>query len=113
MNETWQLISTVSGTSQLLTDRLIAQVAAPTAPTISTDGVENFVKQTTTTVGSFLPNLLGAIITLFVGWIVASIVSTVVRNLLKRTDLDNRLGNWVTGGTRSAMNTEKIGGDIA
>ena len=116
MNETWQLISTVSGTSQLLTDRLIAQVAIPTAPTtttISTDGVENFVKQTTTTVGSFLPNLLGAIITLFVGWIVAWIVSAVVRNILKRTDLDNRLGNWVTGGTRSAMNTEKIGGDIA
>jgi hypothetical protein len=116
MNETWQLISTVSGTSQLLTDRLIAQVAVPTAPTtttISTDGVENFVKQTTTTVGSFLPNLLGAIITLFVGWIVAWIVSAVVRNILKRTDLDNRLGNWVTGGTRSAMNTEKIGGDIA
>jgi hypothetical protein len=113
MNETWQLISTVSGTSQLLTDRLIAQVAVPTAPTISTDGVENFVKQTTTTVGGFLPNLLGAIITLFVGWIVAWIVSAVVRNILKRTDLDNRLGNWVTGGARSAMNTEKIGGDIA
>ncbi len=117
MNETWQLISTVSGTSQLLTDRLVAQVSVPTVPTttttISTDGVENFVKQTTNTVGGFLPNLLGAIITLFVGWIVAWIVSTIVRNLLNRTDLDNRLGRWATGGTRSSMNTEKLGGDIA
>jgi Conserved TM helix len=113
MNETWQLISAVPGTSQLLTDRLVAQVAVPTATTnYSTAGVENFVKQTTTTVGSFLPNLLGAIIILFVGWIVAYIVSAVVRNLLKRTDLDNRLGNWATGGSRSSMNTEKLGGDI-
>lgn len=114
MHETWQLISGVSGTSHLLADRLVAQIAVPNTPVnFSTSGVENFVRQTTTTVGSFLPSLIGAIVTLFVGWIVALIVSTVVRNLLKRTDLDNRLGNWATGGSRPSMNTEKLGGDIA
>jgi Conserved TM helix len=116
MNETWHLISTVPGISQL-----IAQVAVPVVPTatpnFSTSGVENMVKQTSSTVGAFLPSLLGAVGILFIGWIIAVVVSTVVRNLLKRTDLDNRLGNMATGGSaRSAsaapLNTEKLFGDV-
>jgi hypothetical protein len=117
MNETWQLISAVPGNSQLIAKNwLFAQVATPTVPTnFSTSGVENFVKQTSGTVGAFLPSLIGAVVTLFVGWIVAFIVSSVVRNLLKRTDLDNRLGNMATGNagsSRSTLNTEKLVGDI-
>jgi hypothetical protein len=97
MNETW----------------LFAQVAVPTAvPNISTAGVENLVKQTSGTVGAFLPSLIGAVVTLFIGWIVAFVVSSVVRNLLKRTDLDNRLGSMATGGSRSNLNTEKLVGDV-
>ena len=115
MNETWQLINTVPGISQL-----IAQVAVPVVPSanpnFSTSGVENLVKQTSGTVGAFLPSLLGAVGILFIGWIIAFVVSTVVRNLLKRTDLDNRLGNMATGGSaRSAaapLNTEKLVGDV-
>jgi Conserved TM helix len=114
MNETWQLISATFGTSQL------AQIAAPTVtvPTVNTTGVENFVKQTSTTVGAFLPSLIGAIGILFIGWILAFVVSTVVRNLLKRTELDNRLGNMATGSfsksssNKSPLNTEKIAGDV-
>jgi hypothetical protein len=114
MNETWQLISTTFGTSQL------AQIAVPAAPiavpSINTTGVENFVKQTSGTVGAFLPSLLGAVGILFIGWIVAFVVSTLVRNLLKRTDLDNRLGNFATGSfsksNNTVLNTEKIGGDV-
>jgi Conserved TM helix len=117
MNETWQLISAVPGTSQLIAKNwLFAQVATPPVPTsLSANGVENFFKQTGGTVGAFLPSLLGAVVTLFVGWIVAYVVSSVVRNLLKRTDLDNRLGNLATGNSgssRSTMNTEKLVGDI-
>jgi hypothetical protein len=109
MNETWQFVSMIPRI-----DLSIAQVAVPTVtPNFSTSGVENFVKQTGGTVGAFLPSLIGAVVTLFVGWIVAFIVSSVVRNLLKRTDLDNRLGSMATGGsTRSNMNTEKLVGDI-
>ncbi|WP_310430009.1 mechanosensitive ion channel [Chamaesiphon sp. VAR_48_metabat_135_sub] len=118
MNETWQLISAVPGTSQLIAKNwLVAQVAVPTSVTtnFSTTGVENFVKQTGGTIGAFLPSLLGAVVTLFVGWIVAFVVSSVVRNLLKRTELDDRLGNLATGNSgssRSNMNTEKLVGDI-
>ncbi|WP_373542707.1 mechanosensitive ion channel [Chamaesiphon sp.] len=119
MNETWQLISTLPGTSQLIAENwLLAQVAAPTVvpninPNFSTTGVENFVRQTSGTLGSFLPNLIGAVVTLFVGWIVALIVSSVVRNILKRTDLDNRLVGWASGSsTGSSMNSEKLIGDI-
>jgi Conserved TM helix len=110
MNETWQFISAVPGTSQL------AQLAVPAVPTVttnfSTSGVENFVKQTSGTVGAFLPSLIGAVGILFVGWILAFVVSSVVRNLLKRTDLDNRLGSMATGGSRSTLNTEKLVGDV-
>jgi Conserved TM helix len=112
MNQTWQLISMVPGISQL-----VAQVSVPTVTTnFSTSGVENFVKQTSGTVGAFLPSLLGAVGILFIGWIIAFVVSTVVRNLLKRTDLDNRLGSMATGGagvrSTSKLNTEKLVGDV-
>ncbi len=117
MNETWQLINAVPGTSQVIAKNwLFAQVAAPTVtPNFSTAGVENMVKQTSGTVGAFLPSLIGAVVTLFIGWIIAFVVSSVVRNLLKRTDLDNRLGNLATGNSgsaRSTLNTEKLVGDI-
>jgi Conserved TM helix len=122
MNETWQIISAIPGNSQLIAQSwLVAQTAVPVpgVPTVSTNfstaGVENFVKQTSGTVGAFLPNLIGGVVTLFIGWIVAYVVSSVVRNLLKRTDLDNRLGSLATGNSssaRSKMNTEKLVGDV-
>ncbi|WP_310481533.1 mechanosensitive ion channel [Chamaesiphon sp. VAR_48_metabat_403] len=119
MNQTWQLIPAIPAASQLLAkDWLVAQVATPTTatPNFSASGIENFVKQTGGTVGSFLPSLLGAIGILLIGWILGWIVSTVVRNLLKRTDLDNRLGNMATGGSAnrstSTLNTEKLVGDV-
>lgn len=116
MNETWQLINALTSTIQPMANNwLVAQVAVPNAPVnFSASGVETFVRQTSGTVGNFLPNLLGGLVTLIVGWIVASIVSSIVRNLLKRTDLDNRLGRWATGGTTSSsqLNTEKLFGDI-
>jgi Conserved TM helix len=119
MNQTWQLIPAFPAASQLLAkDWLVAQVAAPTTvtPDFRASGFENFVKQTGGTIGTFLPGLLGAVGILLIGWILGWIVSTVVRNLLKRTDLDNRLGNIATGGSAnrstSTLNTEKLVGDI-
>jgi Conserved TM helix len=114
MNETWQFINAAVGTSQL------AQIAVPAVPssvtaaaTAVTTPVEKLISQTSNTVGAFLPSLIGAIGILFIGWIVAFVLSTVARNLLKRTDLDNRLGSMATGGSsRSTINTEKLGGDI-
>jgi hypothetical protein len=116
MNETWQLISTMSSTSQLVADNwLLAQAAVPATPDFSVTGLENLFKQVGGTFGAFLPNLIGGIFTLLFGWIAASVISSVVRNLLKRTDIDNRIGRWATGGTstsRSDLNTEKLFGDV-
>jgi hypothetical protein len=122
MNETWQMITvgTVSNlpiVSDSFTTNLHGQLLAQTTttistPSLSTSGVETFVRQTSSTVGAFLPNLLGGLLTLFVAWLAALVLSTIVRNLLKRTDIDNRLGEFVTGQNRSNLNTEKIAGDI-
>ena len=114
MNETWQLINAAVGTSQL------AQIAVPAVPSSVTSAasavttpVERLITQTSSTVGAFLPSLIGAVGILFIGWILAFIISTVVRNILKRTDLDNRLGRMAMGGSSSSnLNTEKIAGDV-
>lgn len=106
MNETWQMITV--GSAPNLPGHLLAQ----TSPGISTSGVETFVRQTSGTVGAFLPSLLGALLILLGFWLVAFVASAVVRNLLKRTNLDNRLGEFITGQNRSDLNTEKLVGDI-
>ncbi|MBW4622397.1 MAG: mechanosensitive ion channel [Cyanosarcina radialis HA8281-LM2] len=42
-------------------------------------------------------NLIYAILILLVGWIVALIAANITSSLLKRTRLDNQIGNWITG----------------
>jgi hypothetical protein len=49
----------------------------------------------------YVPTLVGAIAILIIGWIVASIIAAVVRGAFKRTNLDNRLANWLAGGDGS------------
>lgn len=60
--------------------------------------------------GSTLLNLIGAIAILIIGWIVAAVVSKVVKSLLNRTDIDNRIARSVTGRTDSAqeLKIEKV-----
>ncbi|MEO0409968.1 MAG: mechanosensitive ion channel, partial [Cyanobacteria bacterium P01_A01_bin.135] len=57
----------------------------------------NFFQNLTAGFASFIPNLLGAIAILIIGWLLATIVASVVKGLLKRTEVDNRLGRWITG----------------
>jgi Conserved TM helix len=52
---------------------------------------QRFLDQQIRLIGSFLPNVLAALLILIVGWIVAKVVSAVVRGLLKRTNFDNRM----------------------
>lgn len=47
--------------------------------------------------GGFIPKFLGAIAILIIGWLVATIVSSVVRGLLKKTRVDDRIASSVTG----------------
>ncbi|OLP16881.1 hypothetical protein BST81_19030 [Leptolyngbya sp. 'hensonii'] len=53
----------------------------------------------TTFLGPTLVNLVGAIAILIVGWIIAGLVSSAVRRLLKLTNLDNRFASMVSGPT--------------
>jgi hypothetical protein len=47
--------------------------------------------------GAILPRVLGAVVILVLGWIVAMVASSVVRGVLRRTDVDNRLATAVGG----------------
>ncbi len=55
------------------------------------------IPEITSALPPWLPNLVGAILILIVGWLVAIIVSSVVRGLLKRTSLDERLTRMIGG----------------
>lgn len=46
--------------------------------------------------GQFVPNVIGAILVLVIGIIVALIASGITKGLLSRTNLDNKLANWIT-----------------
>jgi hypothetical protein len=47
--------------------------------------------------GTSLLNLLKAIGIFIIGWIVAVIVKGLIKGLLNRTNIDNRLASWITG----------------
>jgi hypothetical protein len=71
--------------------------APSTLAQVNMTPLENFVDETSRTLGAFLPSLIWAIVILIVGWIVATIAASITQNLLKRTSLDDRLANMVMG----------------
>ena len=63
--------------------------------------------------GEFLPKLLGAILIFLVGVIVAFAVAFVVRGLLRKTNIDDRIASSITGRPASDVPAAKWVGDIA
>lgn len=59
--------------------------------------VNRFIDEMSGEVGRFLPSLIWAIVLLLAGWIVATVVALGIKNLLHRTNLDDRLASWATG----------------
>jgi len=59
---------------------------------------------------NYTPSLLTALAVLVGGWIIALLVSALVRNLLGRTAIDNKLANWVAGADRKPVPIEKWAG---
>ena len=59
---------------------------------------QDALRHTTDMIGGYLPNLLGALGILVVGWLVALLASSLTRGALKRTTLDNQLASWAAGG---------------
>ncbi len=53
--------------------------------------MQDMINNITTLIGNYVPNLLGAIAILVIGWIVASIIAGIVKSLLKKTEIDNRI----------------------
>jgi hypothetical protein len=45
----------------------------------------------------YVPHLIGALVILILGWLVARVVAAIVRGGLRRTNLDNRLALWIAG----------------
>lgn len=83
--------------------QLPPDTTAPYLPGINVNNLVNIVLQ-----------IAGALAILLIGAIVAKIVAQVVRGLLKRTDLDNRLAAWATGnrGQSSDLKIERIIGNV-
>lgn len=75
---------------------------------VDADNPSAFIQGLGLSLGPVVLNLLGAVAILLIGWLIAAIVSSVVGNLLKRTNVDNRLSSWVTGRTEAQPNIEKI-----
>lgn len=72
-----------------------AQPANPVPPPV--ESPSRFVQEASAQLGRFLPSLIWAIVLLLLGWLVATVAALLVRNLLKRTNLDNRIANWALG----------------
>lgn len=52
-----------------------------------------------------VPNIVGAIVILVVGWLIAIVAAWAAKAILSRTSLDNRLAGWISGSEDSAAVT--------
>lgn len=87
----------VSLTPSPVNDWMSIPLTSPELAQIDPAPMEQFLNELSGNLGNFLPSLIWAIVILIVGWIVATVAAAIVKGILKRTDLDNRLANMVTG----------------
>jgi hypothetical protein len=59
--------------------------------------MNEIMEQIKQALGQFSPNLFAALLVLVVGWIVALIIAAITRRVLRRTQFDNRLAQWIAG----------------
>lgn len=88
--------------------QILAQITpAPTQPrpTIPTT-IGGYGEGITRNISEFVPSLLAAIAILIVGLIIALIASAIVKGILNRTSIDNKIASWVTGDPRQAPKVE-------
>ena len=95
MNTTWQGITQVMELGLLMrVQHFLAQ-----SPSLSPDqsNAVNYVQGSVQQVVQFLPRLLGAVVILLIGWLIAAVAASVVRGILNRTKIDNRIAAGLTG----------------
>jgi hypothetical protein len=77
----------------------------PSAPNPSLAQAPDLLTQITQVVGpgvvDRVMSIIGAVAILILGWIIATIVATVIGQLLKRTEIDNQIAAWLLGRQRS------------
>jgi Conserved TM helix len=104
MNTTWQgIIQVMEESSLLRVQHFLAQ--SPSLPPAQA-GID-YVQGTFEQIIGFMPRLLGAVVILLVGWLVAAFCAAIVRGILNRTKLDNRIAAGLTGG-RDVPQVEKL-----
>jgi small-conductance mechanosensitive channel len=59
--------------------------------------MEATLDQMRNVIGAYVPNLLGALAILVIGWLVAWMIAAILNAALRRTELDNRLARWIAG----------------
>ncbi len=67
------------------------------------DFIQSVLAQLTSSTELYLPRLLGAVVILIIGWIIALIAGAVVRGILRRTGLDEKLAGWLFGERRASQ----------
>jgi len=104
MNQVWQSFMEPVGV-QISTP--VAIVLAQNPPNLVPVNVFQGIDPNNLT--NIVARLLGALAILLIGWLIAGIVSKVVRSLLNRTDVDNRLAAMISGGrTQSDLKVENL-----
>lgn len=103
MNGIWQNMAHLGVSVPILSDAIVAQATGRPVPRPSAGRLgsqtnwNQFFQEMVADFGNFVPKLLGAIAILVLGWIAALIGAAIVRGLLNRTNIDNKLANWITG----------------
>lgn len=96
MNATWQGITQVMGFGFWIKTRdLLAQSSVPN---LGVNQSVDYAQGIITQIVAFLPTLLGAVLILLAGWLIAAVAAAIVRGLLSRTRIDNRIAASLTGG---------------
>ncbi len=57
--------------------------------------MDTTLDQISQVIATYVPNLLGALAILVVGWLVARVVAALIRGGLRRTSFDNRIAAWI------------------
>ncbi len=96
MNITWQNMTQVMGAGLWIrVEEFFAQ--SPALPPGVDPRFGNVVLDPVQQMLLFMPRLLGAVVILLIGWLIAAIAKAVTRGILNRTNIDNRIAAGVMG----------------
>ena len=105
MNQTWQSIEQALGAGMPL---LLAQGTSTSDSIANPDNLVDAANSAWQIIQAqvvpLVKDLVTAIAILIVGWIIAAIAAKIVRGILKKTEVDNRIAAWITGQKSDSSN---------